>query len=79
MKLSQNYLIVGVRPLKSVLMQGHYEVRVDLEDTSGQQLFAQYDVFELGSHVDQYTLFVDGYSGTAGRPVVCPLYNSDWD
>ena len=69
MKLSRKYLIVGLRPLKSILLQGHYELRVDLEDTSGQQLFAQYGVFELGSHVDQYTLFVDGYSDTAGRSV----------
>ena len=67
MELSRKYLIVGLRPLTSILLQGHYELRVDLEDISGQQLFVQYDVFELGSHVDQYTLFVEGYSGTAGR------------
>ena len=61
-------LIVGLRPLKSILLQGHYELRVDLEDTSGQQLFAQYDVFDMSTHVDHYTLF--GYSGTAGRSLV---------
>ena len=65
--------ILGLRCLKSILLQGHYELRVDLEDTSGNQLYAQYDVLDLGSQVDQYPLFVDGYVGTAGGSTVCLL------
>ena len=52
--------------MKSILLQGHYELGVDLEDTSGNQLFAQYGVFDLGAQTEHYPLIVDGYFGTAG-------------
>ncbi|XP_060064887.1 microfibril-associated glycoprotein 4-like [Ylistrum balloti] len=42
------------------------EVRIELEDWEGVGKFALYSNFKIGWQALQYTLTIDGYSGTAG-------------
>ena len=50
-------------------MQGHYQLRINIEDWNGTNKYAQYDYFMIGKPADNYTLHVHGYSGTAGMVV----------
>ena len=59
-------MYVGLRKIKSVVAQGHYELRIDLELEEGQHVFAKYAMFSIGELLDQYPVIVDGYTGTAG-------------
>ncbi|CAH3144620.1 unnamed protein product [Pocillopora meandrina] len=43
-----------------------YELRVDLEDTSGNQVYAAYDYFAVSSGNSNYQLSLGKYHGTAG-------------
>lgn len=45
---------------------GLNELRVDLESFSGAKVYAKYRNFTVSNEMDNYTLFVSGYSGTAG-------------
>ena len=63
--------VSGNQPLKTILAQGYYELRVDLEDWEGTQIFAQYNVFDIGNFAEDYRLSVGVYSGNAG------LFNSE--
>ena len=42
------------------------ELRIDLMDFDGNQAYAKYSTFAVGSSSDHYTLSVRGYSGSAG-------------
>ncbi|XP_028411109.1 ryncolin-1-like [Dendronephthya gigantea] len=42
------------------------ELRIDLEDTSGNTRYAHYDSFKVSSENEKYKLEVRGYDGTAG-------------
>ncbi|XP_028411128.1 microfibril-associated glycoprotein 4-like [Dendronephthya gigantea] len=42
------------------------ELRIDMEDTSGNTRYAHYDSFKLSSENEKYKLNVGGYHGTAG-------------
>ncbi|XP_043283329.1 angiopoietin-related protein 7-like [Venturia canescens] len=44
---------------------GQYELRIDLEDWEGQNVWAQYSDFELGTRMDGYRIKVAGYTGNA--------------
>ena len=48
-------------------MQGHYELRVDLEDFEGNETYARYSNFRLGNACTKYTLILGTYSGNAGK------------
>ena len=61
------FLLVGNYPLYIILRQGHYELRVDLEDWEGNKRFAKYRHFWIGSPEELYRLYVFGYSGNAGK------------
>ena len=50
-------------------MQGHYQLRINIEDWNGTTKYAHYDYFMIGKPADNYTLHVHGYSGTAGMVV----------
>lgn len=65
--VSNNYWL-GLLPLKRYLSQGGYmfELRVDLEDFEGESRYAKYSFFNIGEIMDSYTLYVTGYSGSAG-------------
>ncbi|OPL33193.1 hypothetical protein AM593_09328, partial [Mytilus galloprovincialis] len=53
--------------LHDLTSQGSYELRVDLEDFNGDKAYAKYSTFNIGDQSTNYTLTVNGYSGTAGR------------
>ncbi|XP_023931537.1 fibrinogen-like protein 1 [Lingula anatina] len=46
--------------------QGHYELRVDLEDATGVKVYARYDNFAVSSERTNYQLTLGAYSGDAG-------------
>ncbi|XP_058528431.1 tenascin isoform X1 [Ochotona princeps] len=56
---------LGLDNLSKITAQGHYELRVDLQD-HGETAFAVYDTFSVGDAKTRYRLKVEGYSGTAG-------------
>ena len=56
----------GLRPLKAILSQGYYELRIDLTDFEGGSSYAHYGHFDIGDITENYTLKVTGYIGTAG-------------
>ena len=47
-------------------MQGHYKLRINIEDWEGTAKYAQYDYFMINNPANNYTLHVHNYSGTAG-------------
>ncbi|KAG8524160.1 Angiopoietin-4, partial [Galemys pyrenaicus] len=44
-----------------------YSLRVELQDWEGNEAYAQYERFQLGSEEQLYRLSLSGYSGSAGR------------
>ena len=60
------YSFTGNFPLKVILSQGFYELRIDLEDWEGEKRFAKYKIFDIGDVTESYKLTVAGYSGDAG-------------
>nr|XP_031530848.1 angiopoietin-4 [Vicugna pacos] len=44
-----------------------YSLRVELQDWDGNEAYAQYEHFQLGSEGQLYRLSLSGYSGSAGR------------
>ena len=57
----------GNRVIHQLTSNGQQELRVCLEDFSGQRAFAQYSSFSVGSESDKFRLRVSGYNGTAGE------------
>ena len=60
------HLIQGNQRTNTIVSQGGYELRIDLEDFNGNTKYAKYTVFSIGDFNDNYTLTVSGYSGNAG-------------
>ena len=52
-----------------ITSQGHYELRVDLEDWEGNTRFAKYRIFNIGHPAELYKLTALGYTGDAGKPI----------
>ena len=48
-------------------MQGHYQLRIIIQDWEDTTAYATYDYFKIGSPEEMYSLQVFAYSGTAGR------------
>ena len=65
--LRKNYLITGNEFLVRISAQGHYELKVELEDFDGNTRYARYTTFDVGDRASNFKLTVDGYSGDAGR------------
>ena len=61
--------ISGLLPLWRLIVQGHYQLRINIEDWDGTTKYAHYGYFMIGKPADNYTLHVHGYSGTAGMVV----------
>nr|XP_029131391.1 angiopoietin-1-like [Labrus bergylta] len=58
---------LGNEALYLLNSQGQYSMRVELMDWEGNPAHAYYDRFTLTSEIQQYRLYLRGYSGTAGR------------
>ena len=62
----QTFITTGFIPLKRILSQGYYELRIDLQDWNGDRRYAKYSVFNVDDYRDNYKLLIVGYSGDAG-------------
>ena len=63
------HLFEGNFPLFVITSQGHYELRVDLEDWEGNTRFAKYRIFNIGHPAELYKLTTLGYTGDAGNHI----------
>lgn len=59
----------GNLPLYTITRQGHYELRVDLEDWEGKNAFANYRYFRIDAPEKLYRIIVVGYFGNAGTNI----------
>ncbi|XP_072535712.1 angiopoietin-1-like [Salminus brasiliensis] len=58
--------------------QRQYTLRVELTDWKGQQVFSQFDSFQIASEKHNYRLFLKGHSGTAGRQSSLVINGADF-
>ncbi|CAL8381334.1 unnamed protein product [Boreogadus saida] len=58
---------LGLEALHRLSLLGQYSLRVELRDWEGNQVYSQYDLFNLAGESHRYRLVARGYSGTAGR------------
>ena len=54
---------LGLDNIHRLTSSGKYKLRVDLEDFAGNVFYAEYDLFEVGSEGEKYTLNVGNYKG----------------
>uniref|UniRef100_A0A1X7UEG4 Fibrinogen C-terminal domain-containing protein n=1 Tax=Amphimedon queenslandica TaxID=400682 RepID=A0A1X7UEG4_AMPQE len=57
---------LGLRNIHRLTPQGSNYLRVDLGDFEGSRAYAKYNNFEILDSYTQYTLVIQGYTGTAG-------------
>ena len=50
-------------------MQGHYQLRINIEDWKGTTKYAHFDCFMIDGPADKYSLHVHRYTGTAGLDI----------
>ena len=60
------FILLGNQALYTILHQGHYELRIDLEDWENNTAFARFEYFKIGDPIEFYKLTVAEYSGSAG-------------
>ncbi|XP_028411181.1 microfibril-associated glycoprotein 4-like [Dendronephthya gigantea] len=63
--LSGEYWL-GLDKIHTMTIISQNELRIDMEDTSGNTRYAHYDLFKVSSESEKYKLNVGGYNGTAG-------------
>ncbi|XP_028411134.1 ryncolin-1-like [Dendronephthya gigantea] len=63
--LSEEYWL-GLDKIHMMTNISQNELRIDMEDTSGNTAYAHYDSFKVSSKNEKYKLNVGGYNGTAG-------------
>ena len=54
---------LGLDKINRLTSSERYKLRVDLEDTEGNTVYAEYDLFAVGSEEAKYQLRVGNYSG----------------
>ncbi|XP_062605430.1 ficolin-1-A-like [Saccostrea cucullata] len=57
----------GNNALFEIVKDGNFELRIDLEDKSGEWRYAKYFHFSIGGPDTNFTLSVSGYTGNAGE------------
>ncbi|OWK03566.1 ANGPT4, partial [Cervus elaphus hippelaphus] len=58
---------LGNEVVYQLTSRGNYSLRVDLQDWEGNEAYAQYAHFQLGSEGQLYRLSLRGYTGSAGH------------
>ena len=67
----------GTQNLHLITSQGAYELRIELTDWEGENIFAKYRTFKVGSALENYVLTADGYEGDVGKSQrYLPYYRS---
>ncbi|XP_041372726.1 fibrinogen C domain-containing protein 1-A-like [Gigantopelta aegis] len=61
-----NEFWLGNTNIHRITIQGHYDLRIDLEDLEGSTRYALYKDFSLAPEQDYFRLTVCQYSGNAG-------------
>jgi len=56
----------GLERLHAATHNKPRELRIDMEDLSGNKVYAHYTSFGIALESDKYAITVSGYSGTAG-------------
>jgi len=56
----------GLERLHAATQNKPRELHIDMEDFSGNKVYAHYTSFSIASESDKYAITVSGYSGTAG-------------
>ena len=54
---------LGLENIYRLTRSGRYKLRVDLEDTSGNTAYAEYDMFAVASERTKYQLSIGTFSG----------------
>ncbi|XP_028411166.1 ficolin-2-like [Dendronephthya gigantea] len=67
--LSREYWL-GLDKIHRMTNISQNELRIDMEDTSGNTRYANYDSFKVSSENVKYKLNVGGYDGTAGDSLI---------
>ena len=57
---------LGLKYLHNFTSQGRWTLRIDLKSTDGQEGFAKYTGFKIGSSEDKYKLTYEAFSGSWG-------------
>ena len=61
---------LGLKYLHSFTSQGKWTLRIDLKSTDGQEGFAKYTGFKIGSSEDKYKLTYEAFSGSCEDALV---------
>ncbi|CAH1802192.1 unnamed protein product, partial [Owenia fusiformis] len=61
---------IGMDNIVAVLQQKRYKAKFDLTTWENETRYAEYRTFDINDEKDKYRLNIDGYSGTAGDPML---------
>ena len=59
--------VTGNNIIHAITSVETHELRIDIESFEGDQAYAAYSNFTIGSASEHYVLNIDGYTGTAGK------------
>ena len=54
---------LGLEKINRLTSSGQHKLRVDLENSTGHTVYAEYDLFDIGGEETKYRLSVTRYSG----------------
>ena len=60
-------MLLGNQIIFEITKDDNVELRVDLVDKTGESGYAKYSYFSISGPEDFYRLYVNGYSGNAGK------------
>ena len=63
----KSFIIPGNIALNIITSQYRYQLRIEVGDWEGNTIYANYQMFRVGTPAEKYKLEVDGYSGNAGK------------
>ncbi|XP_069863048.1 angiopoietin-4 [Dipodomys merriami] len=69
---------LGNEAVHQLTSRAAYSLRVELQDWEGQETYAQYERFQLGSEGQMYRLSLSGYSGSAGDQSSLPMKGANF-